>query len=158
MKNLVDKLLWIKKIHTNIFITALLMLSLLHAVEVELTELEIKDELYTGSVLTEKESSKYSFIGAREDKDAIIIVAQKRNPYSLHGHNFVQCVVHTNKDKFCYYLDYIAGKQHPILFRLNDPHPKAFALMVLYISISTKRSDQITKRFPKLSPETEYCS
>jgi hypothetical protein len=125
---------------------------------IELTELEIIDELYTGNILTEKESSQYSFIGARVEEDTIIVAAQKRNPYSLSGYNCVKCGVHTKKDKCCFYTDYIAGKQHLTLFRLHEPDAKAFALLLLYVSTTAKRSDQVTKRFPKLSPEAESCN
>jgi hypothetical protein len=136
--------------------TLIIMFSLTPFINsIELTEFEIKDEPYKGYILTDKESSRYSFIGAREDKDAIIIAAQKRNPYCLKGYNFVQCVIHTNKDKFCFYTDYIAGKQHAHIFRLDAPDPKAFALLVLYVSITAKRSDQTTKRFPKISLEPD---
>lgn len=133
----------------KIVVITLFLTLLINSVAVELTELEIKDELYTGYILTKKESSKYSFIGITEEGDAIIIAAQKRNPSSLHGYNFVQCVVHTNKDKFCYYIDWVAGRRNLTLFRLKEPNPKAFALFLLYASISAKRSNPRTKICPK---------
>src|SRR5581483_6040825 len=125
---------------------------------IELEELEIKDELYRGYILTKKESDIYSFIGIREEKDATIIAAQKRNPYSLHGYNFVQCILYTKTDKFCFYSNWIAGRLDTTLFHLNKPDPKAFALMILYISIAAQRSDQTTKGFPRIHPEAESCA
>lgn len=137
----------------------IIMLSLILPIKsVELTEFEIKEESYKGCTLTERENSTYSFIGAREDKDTIIIAAQKRNPCCIKGYNFVRCVIHTNKDKFCYYTDYIAGKQHLTIFRLDDPDPKAFALLLLYVTATAKQFNQITKRVPEISLEAESCT